>query len=117
MTCLTDSGPLGVAIAMDDFGTGYSSLGYLQTFPFDKIKIDQCFIRDIDALPDRQAIIRAVNSLASTLGMKTIAEGVETEAEMACVRAEGCDGVQGFLTGRLVGASAIGGLLVAEHHH
>ena len=105
---------LGVAIAMDDFGTGYSSLGYLQTFPFDKIKIDQCFIRDIDAHPDRQAIIRAVNSLASTLGMKTIAEGVETEAEMACVRAEGCDGVQGFLTGRPLDATSIGGLLVPD---
>jgi EAL domain-containing protein (putative c-di-GMP-specific phosphodiesterase class I) len=107
---------LGVGIAMDDFGTGYSSLGYLQTFPFDKIKIDQCFIRDIDAHPDRQAIIRAVNSLASTLGMNTIAEGVETEAEMACIRAEGCDGVQGFLTGRPLEADAIAGLLVPNHN-
>ncbi len=91
---------LGVSIAMDDFGTGYSSLGYLQRFPFDKIKIDQCFVRDINIHPDRQAIIRAVNSLAATLGMWTIAEGVETEAELACVLAEGCNGVQGYLTGR-----------------
>jgi EAL domain-containing protein (putative c-di-GMP-specific phosphodiesterase class I) len=99
---------------MDDFGTGYSSLGYLQKFPFSKIKIDQCFIRDIDKHADRRAIIRAVNALASALGMKTMAEGVETEAEMACVRAEGCDGVQGFLSGRPVDAASTAGLLQAE---
>ena len=98
---------LGVGVSMDDFGTGYSSLGYLQKFPFDKIKIDQCFVRDIDANADRRAIIRAVNSMAAALGMKTIAEGVETEAELACVRAEGCDEVQGFLTGRPVSADAV----------
>ena len=102
---------LGVAVSMDDFGTGYSSLGYLQKFPFDKIKIDQCFVRDIDVHADRRAIIRAVNSLATTLGMKTIAEGVETEAELACIRAEGCDEVQGFLTGRPMSADAALALL------
>jgi diguanylate cyclase (GGDEF)-like protein len=102
---------LGVAVSMDDFGTGYSSLGYLQRFPFDKIKIDQCFIRDIDAHTDRQAIVRAITSLAATLGMKTIAEGVETPGELACIRAEGCDQVQGFLTGRPVTADATKELL------
>ena len=102
---------LGVAVSLDDFGTGYSSLGYLQTFSFDKIKIDQSFIRDIDAHADRQAIIRAVNSIATTLGMKTIAEGVETEAELACIRAEGCDGVQGYLTGEPVCADGVSALL------
>ena len=102
---------LGVAVSMDDFGTGYSSLGYLQRFPFDKIKIDQCFIRDIDAHGDRQAIFRAVTSLAATLRMKTIAEGVETEAELDCVRAAGCDQVQGYLTGRPTTATAIVELL------
>jgi diguanylate cyclase (GGDEF)-like protein len=91
---------LGVAVSMDDFGTGYSSLGYLQKFPFDKIKIDQSFVRGIDVHLNRRAILRAVISLASTLGMKTIAEGVETDAELACIRAEGCDEVQGYLTGR-----------------
>ena len=97
---------LGVAVSMDDFGTGYSSLGYLQKFPFNKIKIDQCFIRDIDVHADRQAIFRAVTTLASTLHMKTIAEGVETEAELTCIRSAGCDEVQGYLTGRPVSAGA-----------
>ena len=97
---------LGVAVSMDDFGTGYSSLGYLQKFPFNKIKIDQCFVRDIDVHADRQAIFRAVTTLASTLHMKTLAEGVETEAELTCIRAAGCDEVQGFLTGRPVPAGA-----------
>ena len=91
---------LGVTIAMDDFGTGYSSLGYLQRFPFDRIKIDQSFVRDLDVHADRRAIVRAVAMLASAMGMRTIAEGVETEAELACIRAEGCDEVQGFLVGR-----------------
>ncbi|WP_010219402.1 putative bifunctional diguanylate cyclase/phosphodiesterase [Sphingomonas sp. PAMC 26621] len=96
---------LGVRISMDDFGTGYSSLGYLMKFPFDKIKIDQCFIRDIDTHIERQAIIRAIISVATTLGMKTIAEGVETDAELSCIRAQGCDEVQGYLTGRPMSAS------------
>jgi len=97
---LTGLRALGVRISMDDFGTGYSSLSYLQKFPFDKVKIDQSFVRDIDANPQRRAIVRAITSLASALGMKTTAEGVETEAELDCVRAEGCTDVQGYLTGR-----------------
>ncbi|MCW6512504.1 EAL domain-containing protein [Hyphomicrobiales bacterium BP6-180914] len=102
---------LGVAVSMDDFGTGYSSLGYLQKFSFNKIKIDQCFIRDIDTHADRQAILRAVTSLAVALRMKTIAEGVETEAELACIRAAGCDEVQGYLTGRPMPGGAVMALL------
>jgi diguanylate cyclase (GGDEF)-like protein len=102
---------LGVAVSMDDFGTGYSSLAYLQKFPFDKIKIDQCFVRGIDVHSDRRAILRAVISLASTLGMKTIAEGVETDAELACIRTEGCDEVQGYLTGRPMLAEAATALI------
>jgi diguanylate cyclase (GGDEF)-like protein len=97
---------LGVRISMDDFGTGYSSIGYLQKFPFDNIKIDQCFVRDIDTHPDRQAIVRTVTSLASALGMKTVAEGVETDRELTCIRVAGCDMVQGFLTGRPMSAEA-----------
>jgi diguanylate cyclase (GGDEF)-like protein len=96
----------GVNISMDDFGVGYSSISYLQKFPFTKIKIDRCFVREIQDYSDRRAIVGAVNTLAATLGMKTVAEGVETEAELACVRAEGCDAVQGFLTGRPVPAEA-----------
>ncbi len=103
---------LGVRISMDDFGTGYSSLSYLQSFPFDAIKIDQSFIRGIDAHPDRQAIVRAVASLASSLGMTTIAEGVETPAELARVRAEGCTEVQGYLTGRPVAPDIAASLLL-----
>jgi diguanylate cyclase (GGDEF)-like protein len=97
---------LGVKISMDDFGTGYSSIGYLQKFPFDAIKIDQCFVRDIDTYPDRKAIVGTIVGLAQALGMKTIAEGVETEAELSCIRVAGCDRVQGFLTGRPLSAVA-----------
>ena len=106
LAILAELREMGVRIAMDDFGTGYSSLGYLQKFPFNKIKIDQCFIRDIEVHTDRQAIFRAVTTLASTLHMKTVAEGVETEAELTCIRAAGCDEVQGFLTGQPMSAGA-----------
>ncbi|WEK03231.1 MAG: bifunctional diguanylate cyclase/phosphodiesterase [Candidatus Devosia phytovorans] len=90
---------LGVKFSMDDFGTGYSSLSYLQRFPFDKIKIDQSFVR---RLPDRdsRAIIRAVCALGKSLGMATIAEGVETEDQLSQVKKKGCQQVQGYLTGR-----------------
>jgi EAL domain-containing protein (putative c-di-GMP-specific phosphodiesterase class I) len=87
----------GVRIAMDDFGTGYSSLSYLRRFPFDKIKIDRSFVRDIENSPDAQAIVRAITGLGRSLGMATIVEGVETPAQLAAVCAEGCDEVQGFL--------------------
>jgi len=102
---------LGVHIALDDFGTGYSSLSYLQKFPFDKVKIDQSFIRGLDGHAEMRAIVRAIISLASTLGMKTTAEGVETQAELECVRAEGCSEVQGYLTGRPQSAEAAAALL------
>ncbi|MDA9399370.1 EAL domain-containing protein [Bradyrhizobium sp. CCBAU 45389] len=88
---------LGVRISMDDFGTGYSSLSYLRSFPFDKIKIDQSFVRDLGANREAQAIIRSIVSLGKGLGVTITAEGVETEAELSCLRAEGCDEGQGFL--------------------
>ena len=88
---------LGIKIAMDDFGTGYSSLGYLRSFPFDKIKIDQSFIRDLPGKLDSVAIVRAVVGLSSSLGITTTAEGVETQEQLASVTAEGCDEVQGYL--------------------
>jgi diguanylate cyclase (GGDEF)-like protein/PAS domain S-box-containing protein len=91
---------LGVRISMDDFGTGYSSLSYLRSFPFDKIKIDQSFVRDLDANRDAQAIVRAIISLGAGLGVTITAEGVETEAELSCLRAEGCHEAQGFLFSR-----------------
>ncbi len=88
---------LGVRIAMDDFGTGYSSLGYLRSFPFDKIKIDQSFIRDLDSKPDSRAIVRAIIGLGRSLGMRTTAEGVETRPVLDILRAEGCAEAQGYL--------------------
>jgi diguanylate cyclase (GGDEF)-like protein/PAS domain S-box-containing protein len=91
---------LGVRISMDDFGTGYSSLSYLRSFPFDKIKIDQSFVRDLGSNREGQAIVRSIISLGKGLGVTITAEGVETEAELSCLRAEGCHEGQGFLFSR-----------------
>ena len=91
---------LGIRIAMDDFGTGYSSIGYLRSFPFDKIKIDESFIQSVTARKDSLAIIRAVVGLGSSLGVATTAEGVETPEQLDCLRHEGCTEVQGFLISR-----------------
>ena len=88
---------LGIRIAMDDFGTGYSSLSYLRRFPFDKIKIDQSFVRGMGDQEDCAAIVRAVVGLGRSLGMSVNAEGVETEAQLAALRAEGCGELQGYL--------------------
>ena len=101
---------LGIRISMDDFGTGYSSLSYLQKFPFDKIKIDQSFVRG-DQSRGGSAIVRAVTAIGASLGMKTIAEGVETQEQLERVRADGCNAVQGYLTGRPLAAAAAAALL------
>lgn len=101
----------GVRIVMDDFGTGYSSLGYLRSFPFDKIKIDRCFIKDIETNVDCKAIVRAVTGLGSNLGIATTAEGVETHAQLDQLRAEGCDQIQGYLFSRPVPARDVAALL------
>jgi EAL domain-containing protein (putative c-di-GMP-specific phosphodiesterase class I) len=102
---------LGVRISMDDFGTGYSSLGYLRKFPFDKIKIDQSFIRDLSDKPDSIAVVRAVAGLGATLGIATTAEGVETDEQLERLRAEGCTEVQGYLFSRPKPANELGALL------
>jgi diguanylate cyclase (GGDEF)-like protein/PAS domain S-box-containing protein len=91
---------LGVRIAMDDFGTGYSSLSYLQSFPFDKIKIDQSFISDLEHNRQSAAIVRAVVSLAHGLGLPVIAEGVESSAQLEFLTRETVDEIQGYLLGR-----------------
>jgi diguanylate cyclase (GGDEF)-like protein/PAS domain S-box-containing protein len=91
---------LGVRIAMDDFGTGYSSLSYLQSFPFDKIKIDQSFISNLENNRQSAAIVRAVVSLAHGLGLPVIAEGVESSAQLEFLTRETVDEVQGYLLGR-----------------
>jgi diguanylate cyclase (GGDEF)-like protein len=92
----------GVKIAMDDFGTGYSSLSYLRSFPFDKIKIDSSFIRNVNDEESSLAIIRAVTGLSASLGMATTAEGVETQEQFDRVSAEGCGEVQGFFFSKAV---------------
>jgi EAL domain-containing protein (putative c-di-GMP-specific phosphodiesterase class I) len=91
---------LGVKIAMDDFGTGYSSLSYLQSFNCDKVKIDRIFICDLEHNYHSRSIVRAVISLGRSLNLPILAEGVETEAQHRFLVQEGCDEVQGYLTGR-----------------
>jgi EAL domain-containing protein (putative c-di-GMP-specific phosphodiesterase class I) len=91
---------LGVRIAVDDFGTGYSSLAYLQQFPVDCVKIDRIFTHAITTSPESKAMIAAVVKLANDLGLTTIAEGVETPAQLDLIRSEGVGETQGFLLAR-----------------
>ena len=87
---------IGIRIAMDDFGTGYSSLSYLRRFPFDKIKIDQSFVKGIVEQEDCRTIVRAVIGLGQSLRMAVNAEGVETQEQLTALRAEGCREIQGY---------------------
>ena len=105
---LTALKSLGVRIVLDDFGTGYSSLAYLQSFPFDKIKIDRSFIANLSANPQSSYITRAIVTLGHGLGLPILGEGVETEEQLAFLRRESCDQVQGFLIGKPQ---------VIEHYH
>ena len=88
---------IGVRTALEDFGTGYSSLSYLQRFPFDKIKIDRCFVKDIGACDGSASIVQAVVNIAASRSMTTTAEGVETVAQREALRALGCTEIQGWL--------------------
>ena len=97
LTTLRKLHELGAHIAMDDFGTGYSSLSYLRSFPFDKIKIDKVFVRDLETKADSRAIVRAIIGLGHSLGMQILAEGVETKEQLERLRAEGCAEAQGYL--------------------
>ena len=90
----------GVRIAMDDFGTGYASLSQLRSFPFDKIKIDRCFVASLGQDDDSTAVVQAIAALGSGLGMTTTAEGVETDVQAALVEAGGCSHIQGYLISR-----------------
>jgi diguanylate cyclase (GGDEF)-like protein len=105
---------LGVRIALDDFGTGYSSLTYLQSFPFDKIKIDRSFVKDITENSGSLNIVRAVAALASGMGMTATAEGVETRAQLDSITSEGCTEMQGFLFSKPLPAREIERLFLPE---
>jgi EAL domain-containing protein (putative c-di-GMP-specific phosphodiesterase class I) len=97
LATLHDLRNLGVSISMDDFGTGYSSLSYLRSFPFDRIKIDQSFVRELGQESDSMPIIRAVLGMCESLGIPVTAEGVETQHQLRLLSEEGCNDVQGFL--------------------
>jgi diguanylate cyclase (GGDEF)-like protein len=108
---------LGVRVSLDDFGTGYSSLGYLRSFPFDKIKIDQSFVRGAPDDLGGRAIVRAIASLGQSLGMATVAEGVETRTQMTDVTADGCTAVQGYYVSRPMLSDQIGDFLASSCDH
>jgi EAL domain-containing protein (putative c-di-GMP-specific phosphodiesterase class I) len=106
---LTELRSLGVSSAIDDFGTGYSSLKYLQNLPIDTLKIDQSFVRNLDLLSNGEsgngAIVRAIVTLAQELGLRVVAEGVETNDELVLLRRLGCDLVQGYLFAKPMGVA------------
>ena len=111
LACLRALRARGIHIALDDFGTGYSSLSYLRSFPFDKVKIDQSFIRDLGVNSEAIAIVRAIVGMASSLGMRTTGEGVETEVQAELLQLTGCSQVQGYLFGRPGKSSNISDLI------
>lgn len=106
---------VGILIAMDDFGTGYSSLGSLSSFPFDKIKIDRSFIKDVTTREDALAIVELVTGVGRSLNMTTMAEGIETEEQFECLKRLGCDQIQGYLIGRPLPASQLSHLQCADY--
>lgn len=105
---------LGVALSMDDFGTGYSSLAYLRRFPFDHLKIDRSFIQDVEFTPETQAIVRAILAMTRSLGLRTVAEGVETEGQRDWLHEAGCDAAQGYFFSRPIPAESFEKLLMSQ---
>jgi len=106
---------LGVALSIDDFGTGFSSLSYLKRFPIDTLKIDQSFVRDSPGNPDDSAIVEAIIAMAHSLKLKAIAEGVETEQQLAFLRERGCEMMQGYLCARPLAPDQFAEILVTHH--
>lgn len=102
---------LGVKVSVDDFGVGYSSLSYVKNFPIDRLKIDRSFISNLTTNSREEAIVRAIGSLAASLGVRVIAEGVETPQQLECLRAQRCDEAQGYLISRPVPAREFAALL------
>jgi diguanylate cyclase (GGDEF)-like protein/PAS domain S-box-containing protein len=111
VTMLEGLRAMGVRLSIDDFGTGYSSLSYLQRFPLSRLKIDQSFVRDLLTNENNVKITRAIIAMAHSLNLSVLAEGVETEPQLARLREEGCDEVQGYLFSRPVGAADFESLL------
>jgi diguanylate cyclase (GGDEF)-like protein len=107
-TCLRDLRAIGVRVALDDFGTGYSALSYLGRFPLDILKMDRSFVRDIDSDPAAAGIARAVISMAHSLDLEVVAEGVDTEEQVPLLREMGCDQIQGFIYGPAVSRKRFG---------
>jgi diguanylate cyclase (GGDEF)-like protein len=117
LTALQELRDLGVGIALDDFGTGFSSLSHLRAFPFTKIKIDKSFVQDLCSdKPESAAIVRAVADLGRSLGVPTIAEGVETRAQLDQVRAAGCNEAQGYLFSRPIPAIEVAAVISRRVH-
>jgi CheY-like chemotaxis protein len=114
-TILNELKAMGVLLSMDDFGTGYSSLSYLKRFPFDILKIDQSFVRDITSDPDSAAIAKTVIAMAHSLHLKVVAEGVEKEGQLNYLRSHGCDEMQGYYFSRPIAAPEFE-LLLRERH-